>query len=117
MHIFVRFDLERELIAERLKVLELPEAWNEKMKAYLGVVPATDAQGVLQDIHWSGGSFGYFPTYTLGNVLSVQFYEHVHRYGSMYPPMELVRRVTGRELDSRPYLTYLTTKYTEIYGL
>lgn len=144
LHIFVRFDLERELIGERLKVAQLPEAWNEKMKELLGVVPENDAVGVLQDIHWSGGSFGYFPTYTLGNVLSVQFYdqalkehpdipeqirrgqfetlrvwmnENVHRYGAMYPPMEIVRRVTGRGLDSKPYLNYLRAKYADIYGL
>jgi len=144
MHIFVRFDLERELFAERLKVADLPEAWNEKMREYLGVVPDNDAVGVLQDIHWADGMFGYFPTYTLGTVLSVQFYdqavkenpeipelirrgqfdalrvwtnEHVHRYGAMYPAMEIVRRATGRGLDSEPYLNYLRTKFGEIYGL
>lgn len=144
LHIFVRFDLERALIAEKLKVSELPDAWNDKMKAYLGIVPDNDAKGVLQDIHWASGYFGYFPTYALGNLLSVQFYEQavnehpdipeqirqgqfdtlrvwtngrIHRYGAMFPPMEIVRRVTGRGLDSRPYMEYLREKYTEIYGL
>lgn len=144
LHIFVRFDLERLLIGEKLPVTELPEAWNEKMKEYLGVVPDNDAVGVLQDIHWSSAYFGYFPTYSLGNVLSVQFYEqavkdvpdipeqvrtgrfdalrvwtneHVHRYGAMFSPMEIVRRATGRGLDSEPYMNYLQTKYTEIYRL
>lgn len=144
LHIFVRFDLERELIAQRLPVADLPEAWNAKMKEYVGVVPDSDSSGVLQDIHWSQGAFGYFPTYTLGNLLSVQFFdqavqenpeipdlirrgefdalriwtnERIHRYGAMYPPMEIVRRVTGRGLDSRPYLNYLRAKYGEIYGL
>ena len=75
LHIFVRFDLERALIGEKLSVGDLPDAWNEKMKQYIGVTPDNDGTGVLQDIHWSIGAFGYFPTYTLGNVLSVQFYE------------------------------------------
>lgn len=144
MHIFVRFDLERLLIGEKLSVKDLPEAWNEKMREYLGVVPENNAVGVLQDIHWSSGYFGYFPTYTLGNVLSVQFYEqavkdvpdipeqiregkfdalrvwtneNVHRYGAMFSPMEIIRRATGRGLDSQPYMNYLQTKYSDIYGL
>lgn len=144
LHIFVRFDLEQKLVAEKLDVKDLPEAWRAKMDEYLGVTPDTDTEGVLQDIHWSMGAFGYFPTYTLGNVLSVQFYEQalrdhpeipaetragrfdtlrvwtnekIHRHGSIYTPMELVRRVTGTGLDSGPYLNYLERKYKHIYRL
>lgn len=144
LHIFIRFHLERQLISQKLAVRDLPEAWNERMRDDLGVVPDSDAEGVLQDIHWSGGAFGYFPTYSLGNVLSVQFYdeavkahpdipeqirqgrfetlrvwtnEAIHRHGGMFEPMELVRRVTGRSLDSEPYLRYLEKKYGDIYRL
>lgn len=144
LHIFIRFELERRLIGEKLAVADLPEAWNELMRENLGVVPETDSNGVMQDIHWSGGAFGYFPTYSLGNVLSVQFYdqalkehpgipeeicrgefdtlrvwtnEKIHRHGGIYKPMDLVRRVTGRGLDSGPYLEYLETKYKDIYRL
>lgn len=144
LHIFIRFELERLLIGEKMRVADLPEAWNERMRQYLGVVPETDGDGVMQDIHWSGGAFGYFPTYSLGNVLSVQFYEQavkeqpdipeqirrgefdtlrvwtkeaIHRHGGIYKPMDLVRRVTGRGLDSEPYLQYLETKYKQIYRL
>lgn len=144
LHVFIRFDLERQLIAQKLAVRDLPEAWNELMRANLGVVPDSDSDGVLQDIHWSGGAFGYFPTYALGNVLSVQFYEQavverpqiaeqvaqgqfdalrvwtneaIHKLGAIYGPMDIVQRVTGRPLDSEPYLRYLEQKYTSIYGL
>ncbi len=144
LHIFLRFELEQELVAGRLAVADLPEAWNERMQAYLGIRPAHDGEGVLQDVHWASGLFGYFPTYTLGNVLSVQFYqqaleehpglpeeiasgqlggllawlrERIHQYGACYEPAELVRRVTGRALDPEPYLSYIRAKYGEIYDL
>ena len=75
LHIFLRFELEQALLNQKLKVTDLPEAWNSKMQDYLGITPPDDAQGVLQDVHWAAGMFGYFPTYSLGTVLSVQFYE------------------------------------------
>lgn len=144
LHIMLRFDLEQELLRGQLKVEDLPQAWNARMQADLGVTPTNDAQGVLQDIHWSSGYLGYFPTYTLGNLLSVQFFETVKRdipslmariargevtslhtwlrqrvyaHGRKFAPDELVQRVTGRSLDAEPYLRYLRTKYSELYGL
>jgi carboxypeptidase Taq len=145
LHIFLRFELEQELLERRLKVADLPEAWNAKMQAYLGLTPPDDALGVLQDIHWSGGTMGYFPTYTLGNVMSLQFYQQtlqdlpdlpqqfsrgefgglltwfrdkIHRHGRKYTATELLQRVTGvASLDAQPYLTYIKQKYSQIYGL
>ena len=145
LHIFLRFELEQELFAKRLKVSDLPEAWNAKMEEYLGLIPPDDARGVLQDIHWASGSFGYFPTYTLGNILSLQFYsqtlqdiptlpdqfsrgefgallawfkEHIHQYGRKFMAKELLQRVTGTQsIEAGPYLSYINKKYTEIYDL
>jgi carboxypeptidase Taq len=144
LHIMVRLELEIDLISGKLKVENLPEAWNAKYKEYLGVVPPTDALGVLQDVHWSGGMIGYFSTYSLGNLVSVQLYDkamathpaipaeiaqgqfgtllgwlrqNVHRYGRKYEPKELVKRATGEPMQSRSYMRYLKTKYGEIYGL
>ena len=138
LHIILRFELEQELLAGTLAIRDLPEAWNERMREYLGVDVPDDAHGVLQDMHWSIGLFGYFPTYQLGNVVSVQIWEvaqrelgdleeqfargefsqlrdwlreHVYRHGSIYPPRELLRRVTGSDLDPEPYLQYLQTKF------
>ncbi|MFL5919251.1 MAG: carboxypeptidase M32 [Gaiellaceae bacterium] len=138
LHIILRFELEQELLAGTVAVAELPEVWNARMKLYLGVDVPDDARGVLQDMHWADGLFGYFPTYQLGNVISVQIWEraradlgdldeqfergefgslrewlreHVYRHGSKYPPRELLRRVTGSELDPEPYLQYLRTKF------
>ena len=144
LHILLRFELEVALLEGSLAVADLPEAWNAKMEEYLGIKPGSAATGVLQDVHWSAGLFGYFPTYTVGNVLSVQFFEeavrahpgipedigrgefsvllswlreNIHRHGSRYLPEELVERVTGRPLDTEPYLRYLRTKFGELYGL
>lgn len=145
LHIFLRFELEQDLLERRLKVADLPEAWNAKMQASLGLLPQHDALGVLQDIHWSGGLMGYFPTYTLGNVLSRQFYQQtlqdipdlsqqfsrgefgallawfkdkIHRHGRKFTANELVERVTGADrIEAQPYLDYIKRKYTEIYGL
>ena len=137
LHIILRFELEQELIEERLAVTELPDAWNERMHEYLGVDVHDDAHGVLQDMHWAGGSFGYFPTYALGNVISVQIWEraledlgdlddrfergefgelrewlrdHLYRLGSKFTPQETVERVTGSRIDPKPYLRYLREK-------
>ncbi|MBE3574998.1 MAG: carboxypeptidase M32 [Firmicutes bacterium] len=144
LHIFVRFDLERQLVDGKLAVKDLPEAWNALMQDYLGVVPRNPREGVLQDVHWSDGSIGYFPSYTLGNLLAVQFFdqarkecpgledemaagrfgtlkkwlnERIHALGGKYTPAELVSRVTGTELQAEPYIRYIRSKYGEIYGL
>lgn len=145
LHIFLRFELEQELLTKRLKVADLPDAWNAKMEEYLGLTPPDDAMGVLQDIHWSGGSIGYFPTYTLGNILSLQFYnqilqdipdlpeqfargefealldwfrEKIHRHGRKFTANELINRVTGaKSIEAGPYLSYVKEKYSEIYKL
>ena len=117
---------------------DLPEAWNAKMEEYLGLTVPDDARGVLQDTHWSGGMIGYFPTYLLGTVMSVQIWqkaaedlpeledavgrgefaplrdwlgEHVHRLGRKFSPQETLRRATGSEIDAKPYLAYLESKY------
>ena len=144
LHVMIRFELELALLEGTLAVAELPEAWNAKYQAYLGLVPPTDSEGCLQDIHWSVGLFGYFPTYTLGNVMSVQLFEaaraalpgledelrrgefgallgwlreHVHRHGSRYLPDELLRRATGSPLEAGPYLRYLQRKFGALYDL
>lgn len=142
LHIFIRFELELEMIAGRLDMSRLPEIWGDKMEEYLGIRPANDAEGVLQDIHWASGLFGYFPTYTLGNVLSVQFFNqavqdhpaipdemaagsfdtlrlwmktNIHELGRKFSPGELVKRVTGGPLTVGPYLQYIRDKYSAIY--
>jgi carboxypeptidase Taq len=144
LHIFLRFELEQALLERRLEVGDLPEIWNAKMEEYLGIVPPDDARGVLQDMHWADGSLGYFPTYALGNLLSVQFYSQalkempalpeqiargelgslrewmrvkIHTHGRKFTPAELVRRITGAEMSAVPFLNYLNEKYTEIYKL
>lgn len=144
LHIFLRFELETALIAGDIEVQDLPELWNTKMRAYLGLTPPDDALGVLQDIHWSAALFGYFPTYALGNVLSVQFYEralhdipnlseyiargefgpllewlraHIHIHGAKFTPQELVHRVTGEAINPQPYMTYLSKKYRDLSEL
>jgi len=142
LHIFIRFELEKELLAETLKVEDIPDLWNEKYREYLGITPPDDARGCLQDIHWAHGSIGYFPTYTIGNLLSAQLYnkaleahpsipseieqgnvttlfkwlrENIHRHGSRYTLSELVRAVTGGEVQVRPFIAYLKDKFIDIY--
>jgi carboxypeptidase Taq len=144
LHILLRFELEVSLLEGGLPVSELPAAWEAKMEEYLGVTPEDHARGVLQDVHWAAGLVGYFPTYTIGNVLSVQFFEqatrahpeipemigrgefgallgwlreNVYRHGRRYDPDELIERATGRPLDTAPYLRYLKGKFGELYGL
>lgn len=143
LHIFLRFELETALLAGEIEVKDLPELWNQKMKIYLGLTPPDDALGVLQDVHWSSALFGYFPTYALGNVLALQFYQrmrqdlpacdevvargefapilgwlrqHIHVHGRKFTPQELVQRVTGRSIDPQPYIAYLQAKYGKLYG-
>ena len=144
MHVIIRFELENDLLEGRVSVDDAPEAWNAKYEEYLGIRPATDREGILQDVHWSGGMIGYFPTYTLGNLMSVPFYnqavaahpdipaeiaqgkfdtllswlqENIYQHGRKYMPDELFRRVTGQEMSAGPYLNYLKEKYGEIYEL
>jgi carboxypeptidase Taq len=144
LHIILRMELERALLRGDIEVDDLPGLWNERMSADLGVSPRNDAEGVLQDIHWSFGLFGYFPTYALGNIYSAQLYEaagaelpdlderiargelrplldwlreKIHAHGRRYPAGELCRRATGRDLDSRPFVTYLRRKFGALYHL
>lgn len=143
LHVILRFELEKKLIEGSLKVADLPDAWNAEMEASLGVVPETDTEGCLQDIHWSMGAFGYFPTYALGNLYASQFFstfekkfpewekrvakgdllfvrewlrEEIHRHGRTFRAAELVKKVTGKPLSPAPYLSYLNAKYGEIYN-
>lgn len=137
LHIAIRFEIENDLINGKIKVNELPEIWRGKMKKYLGIVPKNDSEGVLQDVHWSHNSFGYFPTYTLGNLYAAQwnhYMQHeldieklvekgnfepilawlrknIHQYGSLYYPDELVKRVTGESLNPDYFLNYIKEKY------
>lgn len=142
LHIILRFELENDLINGKLRTADLARAWNKKMKKYLGVVPATERDGVLQDVHWSHGNFGYFPTYALGNLYAAQFTnqmkkelpfdellkrgeygtilswlrENIHQYGSLYWPDELIKKVTGKSLDPGYFISYLKEKYASLYG-
>jgi carboxypeptidase Taq len=144
LHIMLRLELEIALMEGSLQVKDLPEAWNARMKDYLGIVPPNNRLGVLQDVHWSSGLLGYFPTYALGNLVSAQLWEkiqsdiptveaqieagqfaellawlrlNIHRYGAKFEPQVLVKRVTGSTITPEPYMRYLTKKYSEIYGL
>jgi carboxypeptidase Taq len=137
LHIILRFELEQELIDNRLEPRDLPRAWNERMNDYLGIDVPDDARGVLQDMHWAGGSIGYFPTYSLGNVISVQIWErlkedlgdvdeqmergefgeirewlrsHLYVLGRKFTPQETIERVTGSRIDPAPYVRYLREK-------
>ncbi len=144
LHIAVRFEIERELVSGDLDVREVPAVWNEKYDRYLGVRPENDAEGCLQDIHWSHGNFGYFPTYSLGSVLAAQLYaaaerdlgdldedirngsfddlgewlrENVHRHGARYTTDELVEEATGESYTADYFLEYVTEKYSDLYDL
>ncbi|MBA2384282.1 MAG: carboxypeptidase M32 [Actinobacteria bacterium] len=138
LHVILRFELEQELLADAIELEDLPAVWNERMRDYLGVEPPNDRLGVLQDMHWAMGAIGYFSTYALGNVVSVQLWEHASaehphlhesfeqgefgdlaawlrdrlwRHGRKFTPRELVERITGGGLDPEPYLRYLSGKY------
>jgi carboxypeptidase Taq len=144
LHVLLRFELERALVARDLPVADVPSAWNAKMRDLLGVTPKSDAEGCLQDIHWSMGSFGYFPTYTLGNLYAAQIFEaaardlgdldaafakgdfaplrewlreKIHRHGRRYLPSELIERATGAAPTAEPFLRHLRGKLGPIYGL
>ena len=144
LHILIRFELEQLLIDDDLKIADLPEAWNEKYRRYLGIEPPNNADGVLQDIHWSAGLVGYFPTYSLGNLYAAQFFaqanadlgglaeqfirgefqpllgwlqSNIHQQGKRYPAADLVHHVTGRPLSHAPLLEHLLKKLGPLYGL
>ena len=138
LHVALRFEIEKELIAGELKVKELPERWNAGMKDLLAIVPKTDSTGCLQDIHWSMGAFGYFPTYTLGNVYAAVLFEaflkkhpdwekriqkkdfgfiqewlakNVWQHGRRYEAKELLQKISGKKVSAKPFISYLTEKY------
>lgn len=144
MHVLLRFELENEMLEGRLKVKDLPEAWNEKVKSYLGISVPSDREGALQDIHWSSVSFGIFPGYTIGNLIGAQLMEqaradmpdldaqiaagrfatllawlrkNVHRHGRKFTPNELLERATGRPLTAGPWIAYVQQKFGALYGL
>ncbi len=144
LHIMLRLELEIALLEGIVAAKDMPDLWNAKTQEYLGVTPLSDDKGVLQDIHWSGGAIGYFSTYALGNLVSVQLWEKInqdipdlveqirqgkfetllgwlrekiHRHGAKFEPQELVQKVTGSKIDPAPYMRYLTKKYSEIYNL
>jgi len=144
LHIMLRVELEIALMDGSLGIRDLPADWNAGMGDYLGVTPPNDTLGVLQDVHWSGGMIGYFSTYALGNLISVQLWEKIfqempdledqiaqgqfanllgwlrekiHRHGCRFEPQDLVQRATGAKIDPNPYLRYLQHKYGEIYHL
>lgn len=147
LHTLLRFELETALLSRNLAVADLPGAWNEKVKKYLGLEVPNDAQGCLQDVHWSAGLIGYFPTYTLGNLYSAQFFvqankdvggaggfdaqfargefapllgwlrKNIHAYGRRYTASQLVQKVTGKPLSADPLLNYLKAKAAEVYGV
>jgi carboxypeptidase Taq len=144
LHVMLRLELEIALVEGALEAKDLPEAWNARMKDYLGILPPTNSDGVLQDIHWSAGLFGYFPSYALGNLMSLQLWEriqiaipdlseqvrqgkftellawlreNVHCHGAKFEPQELMQRVTGSKIDASAYLRYLKGKFSKIYGL
>ncbi|GAB7019335.1 carboxypeptidase M32 [Halostagnicola bangensis] len=144
LHIVIRFEIERALISGDLEVEDVPEVWNDKYEEYLGVRPETDAEGCLQDIHWSHGSFGYFPTYSLGSVLAAQLYaaaedelgdlddrtrdgefddlngwlrENVHAHGKRYTTPDLIEEATGESFTADYFLEYVDSKYGALYDL
>jgi carboxypeptidase Taq len=144
LHIALRFELEVEIFEDRIELAELPEAWNDRMERYLGVQVPDDAHGVLQDVHWGAGAFGYFPTYSLGNVIAGQLWavaleampdledgiergelqplntwlrDSLYRYGSCFEPLELIERVVGGPLDVGPLVAHLDAKLGELYSV
>lgn len=144
LHIMLRFDLERQMLAGKLSTSEIPDAWNSKFEEMFGITPPNDKEGCLQDIHWAFGIFGYFPTYQLGNLYSAQFFqaaqkalpdlasqiakgeleplrewlrENIHQHGQRYRANELAKLVTGSDISHEPYMAYLNQKFRPLYGL
>lgn len=144
LHVILRYEIEKQMVTGELAVRDLPEAWNSRMQEFLGITPPDDREGVLQDVHWSHGAIGYFPTYALGNLYGAQFTaameaelgelapriqqgdfdtilgwlrRNIHQHGSAKTPAELLQDITGQELQAQPFIDYLTSKYREIYNL
>lgn len=144
LHIMLRLELEMALLEGKLEVKDLPEAWNKGMQDYLGITPPDDARGVLQDVHWSAGLMGYFSTYALGNLISLQLWDriladipdlydqfragefsslldwlrqNIHRHGSKFEPQELIQRITDSKINPNAYIHYLKTKFGQIYDI
>ncbi|NEU04103.1 carboxypeptidase M32 [Clostridium senegalense] len=142
LHVIIRYEIEKELIKGDIEVKDLKDIWNNKYEEYLGVRPQNDSEGILQDLHWSDGEFGYFPSYALGNIYGAQFLnaalkdmpnlyneiekgnlngikvwlkENIHQYGKLYKPAELLKKVTGEELDSKYFVEYLRNKFKDVY--
>jgi carboxypeptidase Taq len=138
LHIVIRFEIEQQLLADKLTVADLPEAWSNLYEAYLGIRPANEAEGVLQDVHWAHGAFGYFPTYAWGSLLAAQFMqaaekaiphvwddiaignftslrawltEQIYQHGHVYQPEELIKQVTGEDLNPQYFIDYLKKKF------
>lgn len=143
LHVILRFELEKALIEGSLSVRDIPEAWNAKMKELFGLTPSSDAEGCLQDVHWSMGGLGYFPTYTLGNMYAAHLFptfekahptwqnrvgkgellfikdwlaDNIYKHGRRYTSKELLKKITGKAFTAEAYVNYLQTKYQEIYG-
>ena len=143
LHVILRFELESDLMEEKLNVDELPQAWNEKMNESLGITPPSDKEGVLQDMHWSGGAIGYFPTYAIGTIYSSQLFNqlikdhpetieeikkgefnnilswlrnNVHQYGRMMNADEIINKTCGEGLNAESFVSYLEEKYLGLYG-
>ena len=143
LHVLIRYEIEKMLIEDQLKVDELPKIWADKYEEYLGVRPQCVSEGVLQDIHWSQGSFGYFPSYALGSAFGAQLYhdmkgkmdfegllrkgdiktigeylkEYIHKYGKLKTSRQILKDVTGEDFDPQYYIDYLTEKYGKLYGV
>ena len=143
-HIILRYEMEKAIFRENILVEQLPELWNQKMQEYLEITPRNDAEGILQDMHWSDGSFGYFPSYLLGGIYDGMYIEQIekelgdidtilregriqeitkwlnekiHQYGSTRTPKEVIQAVCGKEVSAEPIIRYFKEKYTKVYGL
>jgi carboxypeptidase Taq len=143
-HIIIRYEIEKAIFRDGVSVEELPKLWNAKMQEYLKITPQNDTEGILQDMHWSDGSFGYFPTYLLGSIYDGMFLDaleqdlgpvdvilkegrireitewlnrKIHVYGSTRLPKDVIEAVCGREVSAEPLIRYFTEKYTKIYNL
>ncbi|MBI4894893.1 MAG: carboxypeptidase M32 [Candidatus Aenigmarchaeota archaeon] len=144
IHVVIRYEIERDLLSGKIQTKDVPMIWNEKMRSYLGIDPQTDSQGALQDVHWSSGLVGYFPSYSLGNIYAAQFYnslrnqhpdidrsiskgeygfirqwlrENIHRHGSVYRPGDLSTNVTGEQLNPQYFVDYAMNKFGRLYGI
>ena len=143
LHVIIRYEIERDLFADKISISELPQIWNERYEEYLGIKVPDDTNGVLQDTHWASGYFGYFPSYAMGNIYDGMWIEklvkevpnwidevgkgnnapaidwmkkNVHHYSSLYDPADLVKKITGKDTTAGPYLDYLENKYSNLFG-